>query len=548
MADFDLVSFFELIDHSALRSVLKTRVKSGELLDLLDRCLKQWSSSDSVNLKGHGIPQGPEASSFLAAVFLRDFDRAKYGPVTYLRYVDDIRLLGKTFPSVKRALISLDLRSKSLGLVPQAQKIILREVTNIKAEIKSVPSGLDTRQRRRSGRRLSPATTRRLDRVLRRSIAGRGNNVTVKDPTKFKFALYRLPPRLRTLRRIKSLFQSRPDLSGVLSYYAATFVRSLECAEMLHRALKNDPVFDAAAGAYVDALGRCGPNPEPRKYKRLIAKLSARSLEKSLLLDVPSKTYLYERMGHDSATRMIMNEAAPIQAGMLLHRLAFRTHSSMTPGQVAPAVQKLARHEDADLSRLCTYLMLTELKLFPRNPSPAGGLLLKHLGIKVGGAQPSLLNGFFKSQFNIKLNLDWERLLGKKSHSEAQRRSNQLRGYWDANPSLLITSLDSFTDLLVQRLSRKHPALRDAYRAAAGKAKVPDYGRWLNNPALRKVLPAGLPVLSRCHKLRVTADIAHPTEKKTGKHTRPVTYKESEGVIRKMRTAFGQILAEFAKL
>jgi len=222
MADFDLVSFFEIIDHAALRSVLKTHVKSGELLDLLDRCLRQWSYSDSTNLKGHGIPQGPEASAFLAAVFLMDFDRGSYGRVAYFRYVDDIKLLGKTFPSVKRALINLDLRAKSLGLVPQAQKIVLRQVTDIKAELKSVPSALEALGGTGSGRRLTKATIRRLERILRRSIAGQGKNVVVKDPTKFKFALYRLRPRVRILRRIKPLFLSYPDLSGVLSHYAET--------------------------------------------------------------------------------------------------------------------------------------------------------------------------------------------------------------------------------------------------------------------------------------------------------------------------------------
>jgi len=548
MADFDLVSFFDLIDHKALKSVLKRRVKSGELLDLLINCLEQWTSADAANLKGHGIPQGPEASAFLAAVFLSDFDSAAYGRVTYLRYVDDIRLLGKTFTSVKRALINLDLRAKSLGLVPQAQKIAVREVSDIKAELKSVPSGFAMAQISRAGGRPTKSSVRRLERVLRKSLAGRGTKVMVRDPTKFKFALYRLPPRLRILRRIKPLFLSCPHLSGVLSHYAGTFAGNVECAEILHQALKNDPVFDAAAGEYVDALSRCAPTPEPRKYRRLVAKLPVRSLEKSMLLDVPAKAYIYERMGGKPATRLVLNEPIPMRAGLLLHRLAFDARSSISPLQIAPAIRKFARHEDPDLSRLCTYLMLTELKLFPRNPSPAGRLLLKHLGAEITGTKPSLLPGFFKSQFNIQSNLDWERLLGRRSHSEAQRRSNQLRAYWGASPSVFVTVLDSFAELLIQRLSRKHPSLRYAYRAAAGKNKVPAYGNWLSNPALQKALPAAVAVFGKCHKLRVTADLAHATEKKTGKHTRRITYKEGEGIVRRMRTAFRQIISEFARL
>lgn len=548
MADFDLVSFFDLIDHKALRSVLKTRVKSGELLDLLVNCLEQWTSADSTNLKGHGIPQGPEASAFLAAVFLNDFDKGTYGRVTYLRYVDDIRLLGKTSTSVKRALINLDLRAKSLGLVPQAQKIAVREVSDIKSELKSVPSGFDVTQISRSGSAPTKSSVRRLERILRRSLAGRGSRVVLGDPTKFKFALYRLPPRVRILKRIKPLFLSRPDLSGVLGHYAGTFVGKRQSGEILHQALKDDPVFDAAAGAYVDAIDRCVSAPEPRKYKKLILKLPGRSLEKSLLLAVPAKVYTYKRMNRKSAVNLILNEASPIQAGLLIYRLSIDPRSSMTPLQLAPAIQEFARHQDADLSRFCTYLMLTELRFFPRSPSPAGRLLLSHLGIRIPTTKPSLLLGFFKDRFNLRYNLDWERVLGKKSHSEAQRRSNVIRGFWGANPSVFITALDSFADLLVQRLSHKHPALRNAYKAAAGKYKVPDYGRWLIHPALQKVLPVAYPVFKKCHELRVTADLAHATEKKTGRHTRPITYMEIEGVVRGMRAAFRQLLSEFAKL
>ena len=98
VADFDLVSFFDLIDHKTLRQVLRIRVKNGYLLDLLIRCLEEWTAGGSgIYQKGHGIPQGPEASALLAEVLLADFDAQTYPDVRYVRYVDDVKLLGKTF-------------------------------------------------------------------------------------------------------------------------------------------------------------------------------------------------------------------------------------------------------------------------------------------------------------------------------------------------------------------------------------------------------------------------------------------------------------------
>jgi retron-type reverse transcriptase len=95
LADFDLISFFDLIDHKVLRAVLAARVKNGEILDLLVSCLECWTKGNpNIYSRGHGIPQGPEASAFLAEIFLHEFDKAKYGRVKYLRYVDDVKLLG----------------------------------------------------------------------------------------------------------------------------------------------------------------------------------------------------------------------------------------------------------------------------------------------------------------------------------------------------------------------------------------------------------------------------------------------------------------------
>src|ERR1035441_3147979 len=52
------------------------RVKSPELLDLLFDCLRKWSENDDGRCLGHGVPQGPEPSAFLAECFLFQIGRA----------------------------------------------------------------------------------------------------------------------------------------------------------------------------------------------------------------------------------------------------------------------------------------------------------------------------------------------------------------------------------------------------------------------------------------------------------------------------------------
>jgi hypothetical protein len=551
IADFDLVSFFDLIDHEVLRRVLETRVKRGEVLELLIACLKKWTSGSArIYVRGHGIPQGPEPSAFLAEILLTDFDRVAYRKVTYLRYVDDIKLLAKDFSPARRALLKLDLQAKRLGLVPQAQKIEVRRVTDINSELKTVPSSIAGATSPTRLHALSKSTIRRLTRLLRNSVGRRKGEIFVRKETHFKFALHRLPPSRRILRLVEPLIYSRPDLSTALAHFILRFTRDARVAALLHKALMSDPVFDAAAGEYVLALDKCAPRPEPRKYRRAVSKLMGRSEEKSILLDVPRKLYRYKRMGKSGASVAIQMENNPLAAGQLIHFLiSDPRHAFLSARDLRQALSRFANYSpDEDLARFCTYLMLAWLKLIPRSPRAAGVLILRYLGHAAPPATYSFLTGFFKDIFGLPNVLDWERRLGKNAHSELQRRAIAIRGGWTGNPSILVTTLDSFNDLLIQRFSRKHKALKKSFRKAAGrKAKIPDFGNWLQNASLQAVLPKSSLILLECHRLRVKAEIAHATDKKTGRFTRPVSYYEREQITKKLKSAYLELLQEWAK-
>ena len=84
-------------------------------------------------------------------------------------------------------------------------------------------------------------------------------------------------------------------------------------------------------------------------------------------------------------------------------------------------------------------------------------------------------------------------------------------GQWDGNPAVRVTVLDCFNDLLLQRLSARHKLLRSAFRRAAGRNRIPDYGVWLTHRTLRSVLPKVAPTFKPVHDLRVRAELAHAT-------------------------------------
>jgi len=263
-----------------------------------------------------------------------------------------------------------------------------------------------------------------------------------------------------------------------------------------------------------------------------------------------SKLFAHKRSGKASAALAVYRENNPITAGLLIHNL---TADSRYAVFLAPdfilAIRRFANFsDDPDLARYCTYLMLTELGLVPGRPQRSGALLLRHLGLRSGSTTQSLLPAFFRDQFGLNIPLDWERKLGKRAHSEAQRRANAIRGLWSGNPSVLITTIDSFNDLLIQRFSSKHPRLKTAFGRAAGPNKVPDLDNWIRNPVILRELPGACPILLKCHQLRLLADLAHAKQKKSGKFTRPLTYSESGRILRQLSGAYTELLIRWSMI
>lgn len=98
----DIKKFFDNIDREILMKKLKKKIKDKEMLDLCQKII------DSV--PGKGIPLGYYTSQWFANFYLQDFDHnlrevlmPKYGIDTYVRYMDDMVILG----SNKRKLQNL---------------------------------------------------------------------------------------------------------------------------------------------------------------------------------------------------------------------------------------------------------------------------------------------------------------------------------------------------------------------------------------------------------------------------------------------------------
>lgn len=134
VADFDIASFYDLIDQEILLNQIKDRGIDENILELLKKCLRQWTLSTddkSETNKRCGIPQGPECSGFFAEIYLRQIDSRilrNLKDIKYFRYADDIKIMAKTEQACQKAVALLDYYCKDICLIAQSGKIGIKHL------------------------------------------------------------------------------------------------------------------------------------------------------------------------------------------------------------------------------------------------------------------------------------------------------------------------------------------------------------------------------------------------------------------------------------
>lgn len=127
MIETDITAFFDFIKHELLLPDLTDLGAPTAVTNCLREALRTWSLTPNT-----GLPQGPNASRLLADFYLISIDHvlARRTDVAYLRFMDDIRIIGPTRASVIAALQELDGECRRRGLALSTKKTELREGTS----------------------------------------------------------------------------------------------------------------------------------------------------------------------------------------------------------------------------------------------------------------------------------------------------------------------------------------------------------------------------------------------------------------------------------
>jgi len=101
----DVEKYFDNVDHNILMASLKRKIKDRELLELLNRIVR------NTPIYGKGLPIGNLTSQFLANVYLDPLDheiKDHIGVRGYLRYMDDFVLFGHTKKELSGLKINIE--------------------------------------------------------------------------------------------------------------------------------------------------------------------------------------------------------------------------------------------------------------------------------------------------------------------------------------------------------------------------------------------------------------------------------------------------------
>jgi hypothetical protein len=139
VAYFDLAAYYDTICHSVFKNLI-SRCSYNDFCEFFLRCLCAWTSDVQPGLT-QGIPQGPMASSIIGELYMMPVDRKLLkNEIKYVRYVDDIKIFGKSEKEVLAGVIILDRECKERGLIPQSKKYEIIHAESAEEAIGKNPS------------------------------------------------------------------------------------------------------------------------------------------------------------------------------------------------------------------------------------------------------------------------------------------------------------------------------------------------------------------------------------------------------------------------
>lgn len=513
-ASFDLTAFYDSIDHNVLRHMLKEIGLDHEFCIELTKLLNKWTATTTQIYHDHGIPQGPLSSGLISEAVLRHFDdnfRTRFD-VRYFRYVDDIRLFAKSEEHLRHALVSLDRLSKDVGLFPQSGKIDIHRVANIRDELKSVSSPVETVL---SGPVPDqPGIRRRLA-----ELAPREDGYQVTDSTRFKFLLAKADPSLRILDRLWRVFDHAPHYYPQLSAYLQKFrVLPDKHGDRLLDHIQTQELYPAIRASLITAAdGRLSAKRTKSLRSSLKELWAPRARTPELTAALWNALHRLSHLTERQADYALLYSRPP----WLRMRLHFgMPWSEIAKGRKGRLLNVSMRSLDADVALAAAWIAaLTDCEIQKpiRDIHLLAKIVLRESGklrradTKACGISQALLE-----MTGVDVAVNWRKLFGK-NYRHAESKIVACKGYFKTNPTAWVSMLDVFNDLLVDDLFKRDGSM--------GVRTLGKFGDVIGRKAFKTKFPKLHTLVDEVHKKRGEGELSHAVVRTTNARTGRIPFK-----------------------
>lgn len=579
VVETDIAAFYETIDHSKLYEILQNgNYLDDNVLEYFKTYLPFWASVKKGQKSSRGVPQGCLSSDLLANVFLAELDaELATREYHYLRYVDDIRLVADKKDKVQRGLIYLDRNLKSIGLILQTKKTVVRSIMSKELEFDRLSSVLSDLDRRYKERKIvsitdepdtlsepslhdiaaqgfdfdpdlpaevspdNPDLQNELSSIFWQAVSELGKNPY--SERHMRYCLWRLSPddsiRDFVIRNLLEL----PWVTNLFCYYLSKCQFSDDNLKYLHAIIAEHCVYDSVVAGIVDMLHK--KNISLRQHHGQFRRWLINSERDWVLLSVvatvlgasPDNLTVLVKTLENSTVNPIVRRSSLIQAA----KLAINVH------EVVPIIKLGILDDTPIVIDTALYLLhvdwglnIEKLSLQEtQKPSEYCLAIAKGYDISLPQYQPCYIRHVFTKDYSVDFTAPFD------FHSLLNPDYDRAKGFlWQAqtsflsNPSRYVSQLDLFHEeilfpLLVDKLKWK------ASREDLAKVALSDRMTYLMNNHENISLFAS--AILECHRLRSSCTEAHTRLDKVTDITSPVTWRQRNQLKKNLCGAYQEL-------
>jgi hypothetical protein len=440
--------------------------------------------------------------------------------------VDDIRLFSKSEKELRDQLVSLDLRSKAIGLFPQASKIDIHLVVDINEELKTISNPLE-----------SVVMTPEPDQdKVRKRLVELSPSFNVKNETRFKFVLGRALPNAMLSQRLLTIYERQPHLyRPIFNYLAKATKLPKSTSQYSMKLLRQHDYYPAVTASLIEAIrDRIHPSFQ-RELEGYCRKILSSGKNNNPELRVATVSVLLLSRGLKwNQVKFNVNWQQEWWVRTML--IGFINKDVWGEPAYEHLLNILLRDKVVDVALVAAELVIAEgaaVNKPVREINEIAQFTLKRAGL-IGRVQAGkcLVSEAMTRVLGTPLAaVNWKGVLGR-HYKKMRVKVARWRGYEKADATAWINLTDVINDIILDALFRHDGANIGGYNLGSIGSALTATSRFAGK------YPILWDAVKEVHEKRLASDLSHPITRSTGKATKHIEFKDIRQIKRKLAAGY----------